>query len=43
VPSEAGRRWRYLIWAVIADTLPFVASLGSPDPELVGRRRVGIY
>ena len=37
------RRWRYLIWAVIADTLPFVASLGSPVPELVGRRRVSIY
>jgi two-component system, NarL family, sensor kinase len=38
-----GRRWRWLIWAVAADTLPFVASLGSPDSQLVGRRRVSIY
>jgi two-component system NarL family sensor kinase len=38
-----GRRWRWLIWATAADTLPFIASLGSPDPQLVGRRQVSIY
>ena len=38
-----GRRWRWLIWATAVDTLPFIASLGSPDPQLIGRRRVSIY
>jgi two-component system NarL family sensor kinase len=38
-----GRRWRWLIWAALVDTLPFLASLGSPDPQLVGGRRVTIY
>ncbi|HXP58643.1 MAG TPA: histidine kinase [Streptosporangiaceae bacterium] len=38
-----GRRWRWLIWATLADTLPFLASLGSPNPQTIGHRRVGIY
>jgi two-component system, NarL family, sensor kinase len=38
-----GRRWRWLIWAVAVDTLPFVASLGSPDPQTFGRRQVSTY
>jgi two-component system, NarL family, sensor kinase len=38
-----GRRWRWLIWATLVDTLPFLTSLGSPDPQLVGGRRVTIY
>jgi two-component system, NarL family, sensor kinase len=38
-----GRRWRWLIWAVAVDTLPFVASLGSPDPQTAGSRQVSTY
>jgi two-component system NarL family sensor kinase len=38
-----GRRWRWLIWAALVDTLPFIASLGSPDPQVIDRRRVSIY
>jgi two-component system, NarL family, sensor kinase len=38
-----GSRWRWLTWAVAVDTLPFVASLGSPDAALIGGRRVSTY
>jgi two-component system, NarL family, sensor kinase len=38
-----GRRWRWLIWATAVDTLPFIASLGSPDPQVIGGRTVSIY
>jgi two-component system, NarL family, sensor kinase len=38
-----GRRWRWLIWAAVVDTLPFIASLGSPAPQVIGHRRVSIY
>jgi signal transduction histidine kinase len=38
-----GRRWRWLIWLTLADTLPFVASLGTPDPTIIGRRRIVTY
>ena len=38
-----GRRWRWLVGLTIANTLPFVASLGSPDPTVVDGRRVTTY
>jgi two-component system, NarL family, sensor kinase len=38
-----GRRWRWLMWLTIADTLPFLASLGDPVPTVINHRRVGFY
>src|ERR1700761_8858111 len=38
-----GRRWRWLVGLTIANTLPFVASLGSPDPTVVDGPRVTTY
>jgi two-component system NarL family sensor kinase len=38
-----GRRWRWLVGLTIANTLPFVASLGSPDPTVVDGLRVTTY
>ena len=39
----AGPRWRWLIWATVAVSLPFVMSLGAPDVTTIGHRRVTIY
>ncbi len=41
--KPAGPRWRWLIWAAAAESLPFVLSLGTPAPMAVGTRRVSIY
>jgi two-component system NarL family sensor kinase len=38
-----GPRWRWLFWLTIFNTLPFVASLGSPVPTVVDGRRVTTY
>ena len=38
-----GRRWRWLPWLAIVNTLPFLASLGSPEPTVIGHRRVTTY
>jgi two-component system, NarL family, sensor kinase len=39
----AGRGWRWLIWAAAADSVLFVASLGSPDAIVIDHRRATMY
>jgi hypothetical protein len=39
----AGRRWRWLIWAVVAESVLFVVSLANPAPQSFGPYRLTPY
>jgi two-component system, NarL family, sensor kinase len=39
----SGRRWRWLLWAAVADSVLFVLSFGSPDAIELDHRKLTMY
>ena len=39
----AGRRWRWVIWAAVAESVLFVLSFANPAPQMFGPYRLTLY